>query len=418
MIGLLCNEPECHLKNSEANLCLSILFEPINLGPLTIKNRFVRSATFEAMTSENGEVTNQLVRLYRNLARGQVGLIITGCSYVQATGKFLNSQTGFHDDATIAGWKRLVDTIHEEGGTIAVQLGLGGIQGVKEKGMRYLPAPSGGIRNLANFATSREMTEAEIQETIERFGAAASRAIAAGVDAIEIHAAHGYLVSEFLSPYFNRRDDSWGGSDENRFRFLKEIVAAVKKSMPAETALLVKLNTNDHAKGGGITPQLALIYAGWLANLGIDGLEVSCGMANFSPFNMSRGMAPYDDFARIYPKWQRWIAKPAMKRVLKPQPLEGEYNLEASKLIKPVLGNLPLILVGGLRSVARMETIIQEGTADMISMSRPFVREPMLVKNIWEGKIDAVSCTSCNRCLAAITTGLPLACYVNGLPKE
>ncbi|HME53984.1 MAG TPA: NADH:flavin oxidoreductase [Candidatus Lokiarchaeia archaeon] len=397
---------------------MSILFEPINLGPLIIKNRFVRSATYEAMARENGEVTDELIRLYRNLAKGQAGLIIAGFSYVHPSGKSFKHQTGIHDDAMINGWKRIVDEVHDAGGTIAIQLAHGGIQSVKEKGTRYLAGPSGGIRNYINFTTSREMSDSEIQETIESFGAAAARAISAGVDAIQVHAAHGYLGSEFLSPFFNRREDSWGGTDEKRFRFLKEIIAAIKKSMPDDKALLVKLNTDDNVKVGGITPQLARTYAGWLVELGIDGLEVSCGTAAFSPFNVIRGMAPYDDLARAFPRWSRWLVKPAMKRMIKPQPLSGEYNLEAANLIKPILGKVPLILVGGVRSLARMDRIIQDGAADMISMCRPFIREPMLVKEIMEGKLEAVACTSCSRCFAAVFNEIPLACYVRGLPME
>ena len=397
---------------------MSMLFEPIDIGPLTIKNRFVRSATYEAMASENGEVTEELIRLYRNLAKGQAGLIIAGYSYVLPSGKCMKHETGLHDDAMIAGWKRLVDAVHDEGGTIAIQLVHGGIQSLKEKGTRSIRGPTGGIRNSVNFGKSSEMTDSEIRETIEAFGAAASRAISAGVDAIQIHAAHGYLASEFLSPFFNRREDSWGGSDENRFKFLKEVILAVKNGLPSEKALLIKLNAADHVKGGGITPELALVYARWLADLGIDGLELSCGTTFFSPFNMCRGNIPYDDLSRKFPKWQRPLVKSIMKQMFKSRALEGEYNMDAAKIIKPVLGKVPLILVGGVRSVARMESIIREGHADMVSMCRPFVREPFLVKDIKDGKIDAVTCTSCNRCFAAVFNEIPLACYAKGLPGK
>jgi 2,4-dienoyl-CoA reductase-like NADH-dependent reductase (Old Yellow Enzyme family) len=397
---------------------VSMLLQPIAIGPLNVQNRIARSATYEAMATETGEITDQIVNLYERLARGQAGFIIAGYSYVQQAGKCMPKQTGLHADAMVPGWRKAIETVHASGGTIAAQLAHGGVQSVKQPGMKHVPGPSSGIRNLSTFMTSRSMDGHEIHDTIDAFGAAAARAVSAGFDAIQIHAAHGYLVNQFLSPHFNRRSDEWGGSDENRFKFMKEVIGAVKKVLPKDKALLVKLSTNDHVRGHGITPVIAKQYASWLAGLLVDCVEISCGTSNFSPFDMSRGAVPIDAFARMFPKWQRPLLKPAMRFMFGRKDLAGEYNLDAAREIKPVLGKIPLMLVGGVRNVVRMEEILHSGVADMISMSRPFVREPMLVNNIKDGKMTNVTCTSCNNCFAAVACGLPLACYVKGLPPE
>ncbi|MBN2152304.1 MAG: NADH:flavin oxidoreductase [Candidatus Lokiarchaeota archaeon] len=394
------------------------LFEPLSLGPLHVQNRLARSATYEAMAPETGEVNDKLVRLYETLAKGQVGLIIAGYSFVQEAGKCMKYQTGLHDDALVPGWKKLVDAVHAAGGTISAQIVHGGLQSVKQPAVKHAPAPSGGIRNLSTFVTSRAMDGGEIQGVIEAFGKAASRAVSAGFDAIQVHAAHGYLASQFLSPFFNRREDEYGGSDEKRFKFLREVIEAVKKVIPNDKAVLVKLNTDDRVRGNGITPVLAKQYASWLAALHVDCVEVSCGTVSLSPFDMSRGTVPINGFARMFPKWQRPLVKPLMRMMFRDKDLTGEYNLDAARAIKPALGSIPLMLVGGVRSVARMEEILQAGSVDMVSMSRPFIREPMLAKGMKEGRISTVACTSCNNCFAAAASGLPLACYVNGLPPE
>ena len=161
-----------------------------------------------------------------------------------------------------------------------------------------------------NFVKPREMTEDDILEMIKAFGAAAKRAVEAGADAVQLHAAHGYLISEFLSPFFNVRTDSWGGSAENRFRFLKEICKEVKKVVPDGFPVLVKLNTNDYTPKEGITATLAAKYAGWLAGLGIDGVEVSCGTTNYSFMNMLPGRCTYaGDLAKALAWYEKPIAR-------------------------------------------------------------------------------------------------------------
>lgn len=397
---------------------MSILFEPAKIGNLEIENRFVHSATYEGMAEESGEVTDCIVKRYGNLARGGIGLIIPGYFYVHPSGRSFNNQSGIHNDGMVAGLKRVVDAVHETDSKIAFQLVHAGRQTTKEVAGQTPIGPSATGRDPVNFVKPKQMTEGDIHETIEAFAKAAGRAASAGADAVQIHAAHGYLVSQFLSPFFNRRTDEFGGSDEGRFRFAKLVLAAIKKAVPDTMPVLIKFNANDYTPKQGVTPPLAKRYARMLAAEGIDGVEVSCGTVYYSFMNMCRGEVPVRELTRPLPFWKKPIAYLASKMTEGKFDMEPGYNREAAKIIKPALGKIPLMLVGGLRSVEHMEEILVSNDADFISMSRPFIREPNLVKKIKEGKAMEVACDSCNMCVAAITNGLPLRCYYKGLPDS
>ncbi|MEW6531205.1 MAG: NADH:flavin oxidoreductase [Thermodesulfobacteriota bacterium] len=388
-------------------------FSPVRIGSLEIRNRFVHSATHEAMASIHGEATDGLVKRYRILARGEIGLIIPGFMFVDAAGKAASYQTGIHSDEMIPGLRKIVDTVHEREGKIVFQLSHAGRQTTKKTIGRRPIAPSGSFRDPINIVKPHEMNEEEIHAVIVAFGEAARRAAEAGADGIQLHAAHGYLINQFLSPFFNRRNDAWGGSSENRFRFLKEVLGAVKRSMPEGVPILVKLNFNDYTPTEGINTKLATQYAQKLAGLGVDAIELSSGTLFYSFMNVCRGDVPVRELAKGMPLWLRPWARIVLNGWRDKFPLEEAYHLDAAKHIKPVLGNIPLILVGGLRSLAVIEEILQQGHADLLSMSRPFVRDPLLVKRMKEGEMVRVSCTSCNKCLAAVLNDKPLRCYAN-----
>jgi 2,4-dienoyl-CoA reductase-like NADH-dependent reductase (Old Yellow Enzyme family) len=397
---------------------MSLIFSPIKIGGLELSNRFVCSATHEVMSKETGEVSDELIKRYVRLAKGGVGLSVTGLMYVHSSGRSYKNQTGIHNDNMTDGLTKLVDAVHQAEGKIAFQIAHSGRQTTKAMIGQTPLAPSSRGRDPINFVKPKEMTEKEILETIKSFGAAAKIAVQAGADGIQIHAAHGYLICEFLSPFFNIRTDSWGGSDENRFRFLKEIYQEVKNVVPDGYPVFVKLNTNDYTPKEGITPSLAVKYAKWLAELGIDAVEVSCGATNYSYMNMCRGDVPTPELVQGLSWWEKPIGKLMISKLEGKYNLEEGYNLEAAKMIKPVLGAVPLFLVGGMRKVSHMEDILENGYADIISMSRPFIRDPFLVKKIEEGKMENVSCVSCNRCLAAVVNNLPVYCYNKGFPKK
>jgi len=390
---------------------MSKLFESAKIGKLDIKNRFIHSATYEGMAKENGQITDEILKKYGNLAKGEVGLIIPGYMYVLPAGKAFKYQTGIHSDHMIPGLKALVDTVHEAGGTIFFQLAHAGRQTTKNVAGEVPIGPSAKGRDPLYFVKPKEMDEQDIQITIEAFGSAAKRAVKAGVDGIQIHAAHGYLVNQFLSPFFNSRDDKWGGSDENRFRFLKQILLKIRNEVDGGLPVIVKLSTHDHTPKQGITLSLAAKYAKLLAESGINGIEVSCGTALYSFTNMCRGDVPVDDLVSGLPWWKKTMGRIMMNTLKNKYDLEEGYNLGAAKRIKPEIGDIPVSVVGGLRTVSLMEDVLKSGDADFISMSRPFIREPFIVKKIREGKTKQVSCVSCNKCLAAAANNKVVMCY-------
>ena len=396
---------------------MSILFTSVKIANVELPNRFVHSATFECMAEETGVVSDALLKRYEKLAIGGAGLITPGHMFVHPSGKAAKYQTGIHSDDMLPGLKKLTQTVHQNGGKIAFQLAHAGSQTATALIGRTPFGPSTKSRDPIFLVKPKEMTEDEIIEMVKAFGAAARRAVEAGADGIQLHAAHGYLINEFLSPFYNFRTDSWGGNDENRFRFLKEVVQKVKTAVPDGFPILIKLNTNDYTPKEGVSPSLAKKYAGWLAELSIDGLETSCGTMVYSYMNTCRGDVPTKELLQGLPWWQKPIGRFMIGKLEGKYNLEEAYNLEAAKMIKPVLDGIPLLLVGGMRTVRQMEAVLKQGHADCISMSRPFIREPFLVKKIKAGKMDRVSCVSCNRCMAAVVNEIPVYCYNKGFPK-
>ncbi len=393
---------------------MSLLFEPYRIGPIEVRNRFVHSATYECMAGTDGEVTDELVNRYRNLARGEVGLIIPGYLYIHPRGKAIGRQTGIHHDKLVPGLRKIVEVVHEEGGRIAFQLAHGGRQSPKKVIGQPPLAPSSFGRDPVSMNKAKAASEEDIQEIIRAFARAARRVLEAGADGLQIHCAHGYLLNEFLSPFFNRRQDQWGGSPEKMFRIVKEIILAIKAEVGGEFPILVKLNTSDFTPKPGITPELAARYAGWLKELGISALEISSG--TWYTFHTVRGGIPINDLARGLPMWMRPVAKIVFKKQIDPCRFQPLYHLPAASIIKPFLGDVPLMLVGAVRNLKEMEEVVSNGEADFISMSRPLIREPFLVKRLRKGKVEKASCISCNKCFAAIFNNFPVRCYVDGLP--
>lgn len=397
---------------------MSVLFTPMNLGNVQIKNRFVHSATHESMASSTGEVTEKLINRYRRLAKYQVGLIIPGYMYIDSAGKALEMQTGIHEDAMIPGLKILVDAVHQEGSKIIFQIAHAGRQTKKSVVGRQPMGPSDNGRDPLNFVKAKPMTEGEIQAVKKSFREAARRSVSAGADGIQLHSAHGYLLNQFLSPFFNLRKDQWGGTDENKFRILKEVILEVRKEMPEGMPLIIKLNSNDYTPKDGITPVLATRYAKWLYEAGIDGIEISAGTVTYSFMNMCRGETPVDEMVLGLPWWKKPLGRMMLNQLKGKFDLVEGYNVNAAELIKPEINGVPLITVGGFRRLTHMQEVIEKGTTDFISLCRPLIREPKLVVDFKEGKKDLVACESCNRCLAAVALNLPVRCYTKGFDNK
>lgn len=387
---------------------MSILFTPFKIGNLQFKNRFVLSACEDSSATDSGEITKKIIEKNRTWSKGEIGLIISSHMSVHPLGRTRKKQLGIHDDVLIQGLKELTNEVHQHEGKIVFQLGHAGLQTTAETIGRPPLGPSSG----------NPMSEEEIHVVVASFVQAARRAAEADADGVQVHAAHGYLINEFLSPFYNKRQDLWGGSEENCFRLLQEIIIGIKKILPQNMVLMVKLNSNDYTPHEGITPALATNYAKRMADLGIDGLEVSCGTSLLSPFNMCRGDVPIKELLLRYPDSQRSQIEVVLKNMEgKYNNFEG-YNIEAAKLIRTVIGKVALLSVGGWRNVSSMEEAINNGHTDFISMCRPFIREPSLVKRMREGKTSKASCTNCNRCLAALASNIPVQCYVSGIKAK
>jgi 2,4-dienoyl-CoA reductase-like NADH-dependent reductase (Old Yellow Enzyme family) len=223
-------------------------FDPLTIGSISIPNRFMRSATWDSSATDDGEVTDDSLRIIAGLAKGGVGLIVTGYAYVSDEGKAALRQYGISHDRHIAGMRRLAQAAHAHGARIAVQIAHGGLNlGLLAKKEGVALAPS----HIEDHPwPHRAMTGDEVQATIDSFAAAAARVKEAGFDAVQLHGAHGYLMSQFLSPLMNKRTDEWGGSAENRRRFNVEVLKAVRKAVGPDYPVMIKMGLRDRAEGG------------------------------------------------------------------------------------------------------------------------------------------------------------------------
>jgi len=363
---------------------MSILFEPENIGEIKIKNRFVRSATAEGTADAEGVVGDELFDIYKNLAKGGVGLIITGHAYVQPRGMASADQMSINRDNLVPRLKKLADKVHRTSPDckIAVQIAHAGRQAAR--GIVSDPVAPSMVADKVTGINPREMTEAEIEACISAFANAARRVKQAGFDGVQLHGAHGYLISSFNSPHTNRRTDKWGGSSENRMRFLMETYRRVRAEVGSDYPVMVKLNAADFVDGGIEIDESALI-ARALSEEGIDAIEVSGGM--------------YETPRR----------KAAVRMGIR-KPEQEAYLLPYAEKIKQAVGNTPVMAVGGMRSVSIMEDIINAGKADFISLCRPLIREPDLPNKIRDGKTKA-DCISCSGCMSSRVDTLRCAQY-------
>lgn len=392
---------------------MSALFEPGRIGNLTLRNRLIKSATFEGMGAPDGTPTPALRRFHRRIAQGGVGMNIVAFASVHPTGRSYANQCLIDRDEVIPAWKELVDEVHQVGGLVALQLvhcGRTANPGVT--GSEALaPSP---VRDRYSLAMPREMNEGEIAEMIEAFGAAAGRAKAAGFDAVQIHAAHGYLISQFLSPFTNRRRDDWGGDPGRRRRFLLEVYRRVRREVGPDYPVLVKLNTQDHVRGG-LTVEEAIPAARALAEEGVDAIELSAGFSD-SVFHITRGDVPTDALVEGFSLVQRIAIKAFLSLMRDQVRFEREaYNLPAALPIRQAVLGVPMALVGGMRSRAVMEDVLAQGF-DFVSLGRPLIRQPNLPRLMERGEVDAASCISCNRCLLAMVEQTGVRC--RQIPSE
>lgn len=366
---------------------MSILFTPARIGRLEIPNRFWRSATSEHGAEKGGLVSDWLIDLYAALARGGVGLVISGICNVTRAGKISPGQNSLTDDRVIPGLKRLAAAVHAQDGTLAMQLFHAGRENHRRQAA--LGVESVGPSDLAPgqdpyFAGGcRAMTEDEIWETVSGFGQAARRVAESGCDAVQVHGAHAYLLPQFLSPQANRRADAWGGGLEGRLRLHLEILKAIRKEVGPDYPVLLKLGVQDGFPGG-LELAEGLVAAQRLAAAGYDSIEVSQGLrgdyydqTEFRPAILKRDREAY------FRDWTRQV----------------------KELVK-----VPVTMVGGLRSLELMEQAVAGGEADFVALCRPLIREPDLVASWRTGEKRRPTCISCNKCFELLVSGQRVRC--------
>ncbi len=367
---------------------MSPLFATTEINGMKLANRFVRSATWEGMATEDGAITPRLLEVYRRLAEGQVGLIITSHAYVRKDGQAGLFQLGLYDDHLKDGLKQMVKAVHGANGRIVAQISHAGF---------FANAKLSGVTPLAvspaeQYAKSprKILTEKDIQEIVVSFGQAARRAKDVGFDGVQLHGAHGYLMSQFLSPAFNKRTDPYGGAVEDRARALIETLREVRSAVGKDYPVLIKLNSEDYLEGG-LTLTDSLKVGRMLQDAGIDAIEVSGGTVVSGTLGASR-------------------------LGIKSEEKEG-YFRSASKAFKEAL-DVPIILVGGVRSPDLAEKLFEQGYSDYFSMSRPLIREPDLVRRWASGDRSKARCLSDNQCFEPGRAGEGIYCVTEQKEKE
>ena len=385
---------------------MSELFKPGTIGSMSLKNRVIRSATEEMHASSDGRITDDYVRLYAQLAKGGVGLIITGNYGINVLGRASPRTVLVDDDETIGNLEELVNTVHDNGTKIVAQLNHVGRQRYTAMEDDYTPVAPSPVKVKYTGVKPRPMTEEEIEDTIEAFGRAARRVKEAGFDGMQIHGAHGYLINQFLSGHTNRRNDKWGGSAENRRRFLIEVYKSIRNAVGNDYPVLIKINARDPVPRG-VTLDETVETCKILDTLKIDAIEVSDGIDE-----LIKGGIPTDIIMRGRNIFQRIMVRFLIETMVKKHArlVEGYHLSDAATVRKNV--KVPVIAVGALRRREMMEYAISSGQADYVALSRPFIRQPNLVNLMEKDNGDPIQCISCNRCALEMIVHLkPLRCY-------
>lgn len=358
------------------------LFDPMTINKMELRNRFVRSATMDGIANQ-GVVSDAEIKLYQELAEGEIGLIVSHGLAPTKEGHTGPGQISVYSDESIPSLKKLVDIVHKGGGKIIAQILHGGWRCRQE----FTGVPPVGPSNTVNprsGAQIRGLESDEVYKLVEDFVLAARRIKDAGFDGVQLHGAHSWLLSAFLSPATNKRDDEWGGSPEKNANLARSICRGIRKMAGPDYPIMIKLGIKDYHPDGKSASD-GLVQARLLETDGVDCIEVSEGLeADQSHHIRLDALRPY-------------------------------YLEECAEARKAL--SLPLILVGGMRQLSDMQAVLDRGIADAISMCRPFVMDPLLVKHFREGISENSGCTSCNGCLTRRIPG-ELRCILlkKGMP--
>ncbi|MEN0139908.1 MAG: NADH:flavin oxidoreductase [Rhodococcus sp. (in: high G+C Gram-positive bacteria)] len=373
---------------------------PAKLGPITLRNRVIKAATFEGLTPK-GLVTDELIDFHRQPAAGGVGMTTVAYCAVAPDGRTSPGQIQWTDE-TMPGLRKLTDAIHAEGAAVSAQIGHAGpVAASKYIGYPAL-GPSRAFRmTTQNFSTPA--TAADIARIVEAHANAARRAAEAGFDAVEIHFGHNYLISSFLSPKVNKRTDEYGGSLANRARFALDAARAVRDAVGDRIAILAKLSMDDGVPGGFWVDE-AIQVAQWLERDGsLDALELTAGSSLLNPMYLFKGDAPLREFAAVMPQPTKLGIRLVGKHFLKEYPYRDAYLLEDARQIRAAV-TMPLVLLGGITGKATMDLAMEEGF-QFVAVARALLREPDLVNRIAEETHNPGLCIHCNKCMTAIYGG-------------
>lgn len=363
-----------------ANNELETAFTPTFIGNLELKNRFIRSATWDGMAGNKGEVTPEQIHLYETLAAGGTALITSGYTFVSPEGRQHHGQAGLDQDRLTEPLAKLAEMVHQHQSRLFIQLvHCGGQANPKISG---LPAQAPSAIDHPLFAQRpQELTRKEIRKLINAFATAAGRAKEAGGDGVQLHAAHGYLISQFLSPSTNQRRDDFGGSLTNRFRFLRECFLRTRELVGGDFPLTIKINGQDYLENGLMLAETVEICQR-LEELGLDAIEVSGGSKASSP------------------------KQPVIMKIDRPE--KEAYFLDDALTIRRAV-RIPVITVGGIRSPRTIDKIISQGIP-LLALCRPLIREPGLIKRWHDGDARPSRCTSCNGCFKPAWKGEGIRC--------
>jgi 2,4-dienoyl-CoA reductase-like NADH-dependent reductase (Old Yellow Enzyme family) len=375
-------------------------FSPFTLGPVTLRNRVIKAATYEGLP-RRGLVTAELIEFHRKVAAGGVGMTTVAYCAVSKDGRTDKNQITWREEA-LPGLRALTDVVHAEGALASAQIGHGGP--VAEARSNGAPALSPSRRlNTTAFNLSKTATTEELERVVADHRRAGELAVAAGFDAVEVHLGHNYLASAFLSPRLNRRRDEYGGSLANRARLARRLVEAVREGSKGSLAVLAKLNLEDGVRRGlGLKESVQV--ARWLEEDGnVDALVLTAGSSLLNPMYLFRGDAPRDDFAALMPPLVRLGIKTVGRRIMREYPFEELYLLEQAREVRRAV-HMPLVLLGGVSSGAALDGAMAEGF-ELVEMGRALLREPDLLQRIQADRAAVGACIHCNRCMPTNYTG-------------
>ncbi|MDF2838842.1 MAG: NADH:flavin oxidoreductase/NADH oxidase [Evtepia sp.] len=338
----------------------SKLFTPGKIGTLSLNNRLIRSATQDPFGQPDGTANEAQITLHKEIAGSGVPLIITAYTYISPDGRATDIQVGFCNEEHYQSQKKVLDAVHEQCGKMILQINHAG------QNVYFMPnledptplAPSGNMK-APNGLMTREITKEDMDRLCNDYVAAAVKGKELGFDGVQLHCAHGYLLNQFMDPNYNKREDEFGGSAENRFRFIRRILIAMREALGKEYPIIVKMNTNCAGEADDAYGEDLIYFCKQFEELGVDAIELS----------------GFD-----------WIAQGKQKN--------HNYYMQRAKAVRAAV-NIPLIFVGGVRTQADIETALGAGM-DFISMSRPFISQPDLIKHLAAGEDSR--CQSCSKC--------------------